>query len=558
MKLIKRMLSLLLTVCIAMSMAVTAYAAEEENTEDKFKDKTWEEVVAEFMAEYNLTEKNVAFGYKNLVTGEEHYINADTYQTAASLYKVPLNMVYTERISKGEMTFEDKVRGVPYSKLMQGSIVESNNEFSDYLRSGLGGYPTYRRYFCEYMGEDADTVSSKFYENNYFTPRQMITCLATLHEGGEERFPKVLEYMKQAEPNRYFNSLDQDYAVAHKYGYLEVGNQLQINDSGIVYTDDPIAIVAFTLGVKSPYTVLATYCTLMADYTQYNRAIRIEEEERKAAEEAARLAEEAAIAELDLLQLARESEAMKWTLEGMLADEEMRQALYLCGAVVVVAGVLILIVLIAALRKKMKAMTGIASVVMFALAMIVCIIGPHAGCVITAPKGDPQEVVTTFFDALLEEDYETAYSCLDYYSSLGLENEPETEAAKLVYKELLGSYSYRLYGDCAVENLTAKQQVLLEHLDINRMQSKLGDKTNEVLREMVQNSPTSSIYDENDQFRPEATNKAYMTAVKALLEKPEYYRTTTGMELDLVYTGNGWRIQANDALLHALCGGTAY
>jgi len=76
MKLIKRMLSLLLTVCIAMSMAVTAYAAEEENTEDKFKDKTWEEVVAEFMAEYKLTEKNVAFGYKNLVTGEEHYINA--------------------------------------------------------------------------------------------------------------------------------------------------------------------------------------------------------------------------------------------------------------------------------------------------------------------------------------------------------------------------------------------------------------------------------------------------------------------------------------------------
>ena len=74
-------------------------------------------------------------------------------------------MVYTERISKGEMTFDDKVKGVVYSKLIEGSIVESNNEFSDYLRSGLGGYPDYRRFFCPYMGEDADTVDEKFYEN---------------------------------------------------------------------------------------------------------------------------------------------------------------------------------------------------------------------------------------------------------------------------------------------------------------------------------------------------------------------------------------------------------
>ena len=75
---------------------------------------------------------------------------------------------------------------------------------------------------------------------------------------------------------------------------------------------------------------------------------------------------------------------------------------------------------------------------------------------------------------------------------------------------------------------------------------------------MVQTSANSVIYDENDQFRPEVTEKAYQTAVAQLLEMSQYYQTTTGMELDLVYTSNGWKIQANDALLHALCGGTAY
>ena len=561
MKYIKRVLSFVLAVCTAASLTVTAHAETTTQIaidDSRFEGKTWEEVVAQYMDEHDLTDNKIALGYKNLVTGEEHFINADEYYTAASLYKVPLNMVYTERISKGEMTFEDEVRGVAYSKLMAGSIVESNNEFSDYLRSGLGGYPTYRRYFCEYMGENADEVSSKFYENNYFTPRQMITCLDTLYQGGDARFPKVIDYMKQAEPNNYFNAFDQDYVVAHKYGYLETGNTLQINDCAIVYTDDPIAIVMFTNGIKRPYTCLANYCTLMAEYTQYHTAIRIEEEERKAAEEAARLAEEQAIAQLEQLNQERADEAAKWTLAGMMADEEMRMALILCAGVLVLTVLLVLIVMISAIRKKMKFASGIVSVVLFAAAILVAIMGPKLGTVVNKPVGDPQETVTMFFDALSAGDYETAYSYLDYYSGLGLENEPEDAVTQKVYTALKASYSYRLYGDCVLDGLTAKQQVLLDHLDIQRMIEKLGDKTQDNLEIMVQNSPMSSIYDENDQFRPEATQKAYAQAVDQLLEKPELYRTTTGMELELIYTSEGWRIQADDALLHALCGGTAY
>ncbi|MBQ3011274.1 MAG: serine hydrolase [Oscillospiraceae bacterium] len=561
MKYIKRVLSLVLAMCTAASLVITAHAETTTQIaidDSRFEGKTWEEVVAQYMEEHDLVDTKIALGYKNLVTGEEHYINADEYKTAASLYKVPLNMVYTERISKGEMTFDDKVRGVEYSRLIAGSIVQSNNEFSDYLRSGLGGYPTYRRYFCEYMGENADEVSYKFYENNYFTPRQMITCLDTLYQGGDARFPKVIDYMKQAEPNNYFNAFSQDYVVAHKYGYLETGNTLQINDCAIVYTDDPIAIVMFTNGIKRPYTCLANYCTLMAEYTQYHTAIRIEEEERLAAEEAARLAEEQAIAQLDQLQQEREEAAAKWTLAGMLNDADMRLALILCAAVVVLCALLVLIAMIAAIRKKVKFVSAIVTVVLFGTAMLVAIMGPKLGTVVNAPTGDPQETVTAFFDALSAGDYEAAYTYLDYYSGLGLENEPEDEVTRQVFDALKASYSYRLYGDCVLDGLTAKQQVLLDHLDVQRMMEKLGDKTHHNLEIMVQNSPTSSIYDENNQFRPEATQKAYTAAVNELLEKPELYRTTTGMELVLVYTSDGWRIQADDALLHALCGGTAY
>ena len=558
MKLMKRFLSIVLAVCTAASLAVTAHAETTTKIkidDSRFEGKTWEEVVTQYMIEHDLDEEDIALGYRNLVTGEEHYVNADKYNVAASLYKVPLNMVYTERISKGEMTFDDKVKGVVYSKLIEGSIVESNNEFSDYLRAGLGGYPDYRRFFCPYMGEDADTVDEKFYENNFFTARQIITCLNTLYQGGEDRFPSVIGYMKEAEPNNYFNAFEQDYVIAHKYGYLETGNTLQINDSGIVYTDDPIAIVMFTNGIKRPYTCLSNYATLMAEYTQYHTAIRIEKEEQMAAEEAARLAEENAIAMLEQLTAERGENAGKLSISQILSDAEMRGSLVMCVVILGITVLALLVVMVAAIRKKIRFLPGVVTVVCFGAAMLVCVLGPKLGTVITAPAGDPQKTVTAFFDAVMAGDYEEAYKHLDYYSSLGLENEPADEASKLIYDQLRGTYSYRLHGECLEEGLTAKQQVLMEHLDVVRLQSKLGDKTHDVLEEMVRTAPASTIYNADDTFKPEVTQKAYTQAVGELLEKPEYYRTTSGMELTLVYTNDGWKIQADETLLRALCGG---
>ena len=559
MKFMKRVLSLILVLCTVLSLSLTAFATDTTDEDDaRFKDKTWEQVVAEFMATYNVKEDSIAFGYLNLVTGEEHYINADTYMVAASMYKVPLNMVYAERVSKGEMTWDSPVSGVELAKLMRGSIVASNNEFSDYLRSGLGGFPTYRRHLAPYLGEDPDTVDSIYYQNNYMTARQIITCLKTLYEGGEERFPKVIEYMKEAEPDNYFNYVEQDYTIAHKYGYLEVDGKLELNDCAIVYAEDPFAIVMYSLGLGDPYKTMGEFCKLMGDYTAYNRKIRLIEEEKKEAEEAAKRAEEEAMATLDASEMHNRTEGTKWTMESILTDSTLRMALYLCIGVLVIGLIALIVVLVAGGKGIIKRLGGCFAVVLFVLSMLVCIIAPNTGMLICAPVGDPQQVVVTFFDALLEEDYETAYGCLNYYSGLGLENLPEGEANQAIYTALKESYSYRLYGDCVVDGLNAKQQVLLEHLDIQRMQTKLGDKTQAVLTDMVQNSSANEIYDENNQFRPEATAKAYYAAVTKLLEQPELYRSTSGIELDLVYTADGWKIEVNDNLLKAITGGVAY
>ena len=88
-----------LCLLLALLCAVPAHAADDD---DRFQGKTWDEVVEVFLSERGIDPEKVALGYRNTVTGEEHFLNGDIYHMAASMQKVPLNMVYTERVRSGE------------------------------------------------------------------------------------------------------------------------------------------------------------------------------------------------------------------------------------------------------------------------------------------------------------------------------------------------------------------------------------------------------------------------------------------------------------------------
>lgn len=234
--------------------------------------ESWDEAVEDFIEYYENTRLpcSLTLGYRNLVTVEEHYYRGDEYMVACSMYKVPLNMLFAEKIYKGEMDWDTEIANAPYSVLMEQSIVESLNEPSSFLFNELGGYRNYQLAICEYMGVDPDTVDSKFFENNFFTAEQVIHCLTTLYEGGE-RFPGIIDAMLKAEPDEYFNHHEQDFPIAHKYGIVHDNMASLVtytNDSAIVYTDEAIAIVMFSANVDNAKEALADYCTLMCDYAQ--------------------------------------------------------------------------------------------------------------------------------------------------------------------------------------------------------------------------------------------------------------------------------------------------
>lgn len=550
----KKTFTLLIALCLLLSLAPVALASELQPGDERFEGKSWDEVVEQFLSDRGTDRRYVGIGYRNTVTGEEHFINGDEYRDAGSLYKVPMNMYFTEKISKGEMSWDSYVAGTEYKNLLEWTIVNSNNTFAEYMWNHMGGYHQYRKLICPYMGVDAETVEDKFYENNFFTPRQMLYCLNLLYTESE-RFPGVIDAMLRAEPENYFNYKPQQFDVAHKYGYNSEGWQLFLNDSAIVYTDDPIVIVMFTDTVSDPYDALSDFCTLMCDYTQYHTALRLEQEaqealqaaqeaDRQAAEEAVRREEENSTVETDATGR-----------KGVGNIKSLIIALALAVVVVIAAITFISKVAASAQEDKINGFWGSIAVLFAAAALLLSIVGMTFGTLVAKPDGDPAETVNAFLEALDRGSYNEAYTYLSDYSSLGLENQAQGDIGALVQQAVRDSFSYSLKGECKVDGLSATQQAELRYLDLKSFSSELELLTNQNLEAIVAERPRSEIYDENNNYLPSVTDEAYRLALENILSRAEEYCACVDVELELSYHAGHWQLKTNPQLLNALIGG---
>lgn len=201
---------------------------------------------------------------------------------------------------------------------------------------------------------------------------------------------------------------------------------------------------------------------------------------------------------------------------------------------------------------------AVLSVVLGSMALLLCIVGLAAGTVYTEAEGDPADTVRLFYDSLKSGDYVAAYSCLSDYSSLGLEKQPETENGKLVYKSLRESYDYSVMGTPEIDRLQAKVRLRFQYLDLPSFEESVASRTNDNLAAFVKDNPISAVYDDNDQYLPEVTEKAYADALGFILDKADTYYTTVELKISLEYSDGKWLIVTDDAMLKALMGGAMY
>ncbi len=568
----------------------------------------WERQLLAMLDSYNADPDSITAGYYNFETGEEHYFHPDEYRIPGSMYKVPLNMLYLDWIDEGELDPDPMIGAYSYRQLLEGTIIHSDNDMAkilwDYagakLENGPGTlYHRYRILIAPLMGEDPDNVDDKYYENNFFTARQMLHCLKELYNGGEKYAP-LIETMQRAEPEKYFKLRERRFNIGHKYGWFAEGDTLYLNDCAICFTDDPIAIVLFTSGTNNAYGVLTQFCTLMCDYTQEQHALRLAKEEEEAAarerelekqlieEERAKLLAEAenplpgeeAEAGVDsglvngTVQKNGEDEtgsdtesrfsAVLRAVRAFLGQHRLR-VISLPGTVALVSALCLAIALGAVLRS-IGARGGIAFLISLLLAILA------AGFVLAAnglemplvyeKTESPREAVDRFFDALKRGDDDTAEACLvldgeeeiSWIQEAGMDAAVSGENAEKALKALRESWDYGFAGECRTEKTKARQPILLRTIDFRKMETVMKRQTRLALLDMAQAMSRNAVYEANGEAKPEMAEKAYNQAFAELMEEPEVFYTVTELELVLVQDDGSWEIVLSPALLGALTG----
>lgn len=541
MKAFKRILAALAALILCFSLSASAWAADAaepvaagESDKIDFEGKSWDDIMDELLKKFDTSRDSVAVAYVNLVSGDEYFINPDTYMVAASMYKLPLNMYVTEKLQSGELEWSEYY--APYEEVRDLSIIYSDNDQSIFLYGFLGGYDKFRELTSDYMGTPYENLDPTDAYNNKYTAREFANCLKLLYNE-QEKFPGIIETMQKAEPERFFKLYEPRFKIAHKYGYYSEYARVNMNDCGIAFTSEPIALVMFTQSVGDPEGLLTAYCTTMCEYTEYLVA--------KAAETPAPT------------PTPEPTPAPEAVIEPE-AEEQQSLPLVSLGAVVLFLALGLALVIGLCVKFRLKFFWLLLALIISAAAMLACIVGMEYGTVYAKPSGDPQDTAAEFMDALCSGDYPTAYKLLRDYSDLGLETVPETAAARMAYEALHESFDYSFSGECSIVKLDASQPFSFTYLDLTAIESAVVEETPRQLKKLVESRSMSQIYDANRNYLPEVTEEAYLNAVSAVLANAESYYRTLDTKLSLSYSDGKWQVLASPALLRALNGGAGY
>lgn len=200
---------------------------------------------------------------------------------------------------------------------------------------------------------------------------------------------------------------------------------------------------------------------------------------------------------------------------------------------------------------------AILAVLLSGLALMTCVVGYSFGTLYTRPDGDPKETVEQFYSSLERGDYPAAYSCLSDYTGLGLENEPTDENGRLVYQALKDSYSHTVMGEATVNKLSAFVPVRFRYLNVKSTELHIEEEVNKIIEKFVEDNPRNKVYDANDKYLPEVTDRAYSEAVAAVMKNVSDYYTTEQFHVELIYENGQWTIITSPDMLNAIIGGTA-
>lgn len=197
---------------------------------------------------------SVAFWYP--ASDETWLYNPDEWMYGVNWSKLPVGMYYAEQLANGKLSNDSVITGIQLEYALQ-TVLENSSGPSFYsMVSHLGGNTVSNcaELVPQYAGLPEDYYTDDFYQRSYYTARIMMEVTKTLYQGGDERFPKVLEYMKASQPWDMFNRDDwirndlhtsQTHAASWGDG---AGDYLHC--TGVIYTNNPFVLTVMMKNIS--------------------------------------------------------------------------------------------------------------------------------------------------------------------------------------------------------------------------------------------------------------------------------------------------------------------
>lgn len=232
---------------------------EEEIIEEVVPEEDLTELIQTYILDNYIGQDNIAYVIQDLETNEIYAYNEDLDYVIASVYKLPLAMVYYDLINEGSVSLSDQylytsdyseAGGVIYNSvaydtyltveyLLETLILYSDNSAGHILYWHLGGWLSYKEAIMKYSDMEYDETFTTSYDN-YQTATYLNDVLVYLYEHSDE-YEILIEDMRSALPYDYLNYTVETNAI-QKYGWYNEA----MNAIGIVEANHDYAITILT------------------------------------------------------------------------------------------------------------------------------------------------------------------------------------------------------------------------------------------------------------------------------------------------------------------------
>lgn len=175
-----------------------------------------------------------------------------------------------------------------------------------------------------------------------------------------------------------------------------------------------------------------------------------------------------------------------------------------------------------------------------------------AGSLVSYP-GDPQATVTEFFSAVQDGDLAAADRLL--LGGTCIDTEGLSEETLLLMEALSEGCMVQTLGEPLLDGCTAVQTVTITRTDADGILLRLDEAAYTALDELVQGRDAELTFNaDSTAYLPHVTEEAFQIAFRRLTDSAHSSTAVTGMDISLVWTPLGWRLQPDAELCRGVTG----